>query len=91
MGRPTPRRRGAKQPSGRLTHGKRTGRNENFRYMNRSVTHAVGAFIGVLFIGYVLIFRPPVQVTVSQEAVYALATVLSGAALEVVRLRRHRR
>lgn len=59
--------------------------------MNRSVTHAVGAFIGVLFIGYVLIFRPPVQVTVSQEAVYALATVLSGAALEVVRLRRHRR
>ncbi|GGT99602.1 hypothetical protein GCM10010226_90850 [Streptomyces phaeofaciens] len=91
MGRPTPRRRRAKRPSGRFTHDKRNGRNEIFRYVNRFVTHSVGAFIGILFIGYVLIFRPSVQVTVSQEAVYAFGGVLSGAAFRVLRLRRHRR
>ncbi|MER6374064.1 hypothetical protein ABT255_38125 [Streptomyces mirabilis] len=90
MGRSTPRRHRAKQPSGRFAHGKRNGRNENFRYVNRFVTHAVGAFIGALFTGYVLIFRPSVQVTVSPGAVYALAGVLSGAMLKVFPFRRHR-
>jgi hypothetical protein len=68
----------------------RNGRNENFRYVNRFGTRVIGAFIGTLFIGYVLIFRPPVQVTVSPEAVYALGAVLSGAAFKIFRLRRHR-
>ena len=90
MKRPTPRRRRAKRPSGRFTHDKRNGRNEIFRYVNRFVTHSVGAFIGILFIGYVLIFRPSVQVTVSPGAVYALVGVLSGAMLKVFPLRRHR-
>jgi hypothetical protein len=39
----------------------------------------------------VLIFRPPVQVTVSAEAVYALGGVLSAATFEFFRLRRYRR
>lgn len=90
MGRPTPRRRRVKQPSGRFTHGERSGRNENFCYVNRFVTHAVSAFIVALFVGYVLIFRPSVQVTVSQEAACALGGALSGVAFRVFRLRRHR-
>jgi hypothetical protein len=90
MGRSTPRRRRAKRPSGPFAHDKRNGRNENFRYVNRFGKRAAAAFIGVLFIGYVLIFRPPIQVTVSQEAVYAFGGVLSGAAFRAVRLRRHR-
>ncbi|MGV9351248.1 hypothetical protein ACWDSD_42370 [Streptomyces spiralis] len=59
--------------------------------MNWFGTRAVGLFISALFTGYVLIFRPPVHVTVSSEAVYALGGVLSGAVLNVFRLRRYRR
>lgn len=91
MGRSTLRRRRAKQPSGRFTHDKRNGRNEKFRYVNLFGKLAVVAFIGSLFTGYLLIFQPPVQVTVSQEAVYALAAVLSGAAFRTFRSRRYRR
>ncbi|WP_328980673.1 hypothetical protein [Streptomyces canus] len=91
MGRSTPRRRRAKQPSGRFAHDKRNGRNEKFRYVNRFGKPAVVAFIGSLFTGYLLIFRPPVQVTVSQEAVYALGAVLSGAAFRTFHSRRYRR
>ncbi|WSQ15209.1 hypothetical protein OG604_50180 [Streptomyces sp. NBC_01231] len=91
MGRSTPRRRRDKQPSGRFPYGKRSGRNESFCYVNRFGTHALGAFLGVLFTGYVLIFRPPVQVTVSPEAVYAFGGVLSGIVFRAFRLSRHRR
>jgi hypothetical protein len=59
--------------------------------VNRFGTPAAVAFLGALFTGYVLIFRPPVHVTVSQEAVYALAGVLSGAAFKVFRHRHYRR
>ncbi|MFD8050163.1 hypothetical protein ACFV5E_42805 [Streptomyces chartreusis] len=90
MRRPTPRRRRAKRPSGRFAHGKRNGRNEKFRDVNRFGTRAIGVFIGVLFTGYVLIFRPSVHVTVSQEAVYALGAVLSGVAFRALRFGRHR-
>jgi hypothetical protein len=90
MGRSTPRRRRAKRPSGHFARGKRSGRNESFRYVNRFGKQTPVAFLCVLFTGYMLIFRPPVQVTVSPEAVYALATVLSGAAYRIFRLRRHR-
>lgn len=61
MGRSTPRRRSAKRLSGRFAHGKRNGRNEKFRDVNRFGTREVSVFIGVLFIGYVLIFRPSVS------------------------------
>ncbi|MDG9709492.1 hypothetical protein [Streptomyces sp. DH10] len=91
MGRSTPRRRRAKRPAGHFDGGKRNGRNERFRYVNRFGTPAAVAFLGALFTGYVLIFRPPVHVTVSQEAVYALAGVLSGAAFKVFRHRHYRR
>jgi hypothetical protein len=90
MGRTPPRRR-AKRPSGQFAGGKRNGRNERFRYVNRFGTQAAVAFLGVLFIGYVLVFRPPVHVTVSQEAVYALVGALSGAAFKVFRRRPYRR
>ncbi|MFE1198536.1 hypothetical protein ACFW6E_38295 [Streptomyces olivaceoviridis] len=90
MGRSTPRRRRVKQPSGRFAR-KRSGRNEKFRYVNWSGTHAVSAFIGILFIGYVLISRPPVHVTVSPEAATIAGGALSGAALRLVRFRRYRR
>ncbi|WP_217236261.1 hypothetical protein [Streptomyces sp. AC555_RSS877] len=90
MGRSTPRRRRAKQPSGRFARDKRNGRNENFRYVNRFGKRAAAAFIGVLFIGYVLIFEPPIHVTVSQEAVYALGGLMSGAAFRALHHRRHR-
>jgi hypothetical protein len=59
--------------------------------VNRFGTYAHAAFIGVLFTGYLLIFRPPVQVTVSQETVYAVGGVLSGFVFRAFRLRRHRR
>ncbi|WP_405477758.1 hypothetical protein [Streptomyces canus] len=59
--------------------------------MNRFGKPAVVAFIGSLFTGYLLIFRPPIQVTVSQEAVYALGAVLSGAAFRTFHSRRSRR
>ncbi|MFE7215142.1 hypothetical protein ACFU93_35415 [Streptomyces sp. NPDC057611] len=59
--------------------------------MNWFGTSAVGLFIGVLFTGYVLIFRPPVHLTVSKEVVYSLGGVLSGAVLNVFRLRHYRR
>jgi hypothetical protein len=91
MGRSTPQRRPAKQPSGRFAHDKRNGRNEKFRYVNRFGKPAAVAFIASLFLGYVLIFQPPVQVTVSQEAVYALGVALSGTAFRTFRIRRHRR
>ncbi|MGW0771785.1 hypothetical protein [Streptomyces sp. NPDC002676] len=90
MGRPTPRRRRVKQPSGRFAR-KRNSRNENFRYVNRIGTHAVTAFIGILFIGYLLIFRPSVHVTVSPEAATVFGGALSGAALRLLRFRRYRR
>jgi hypothetical protein len=54
-------------------------------------TRAIGAFIGFLFIGYMLILRPSVQVAVSQEAVYAVGGLVSAAAARAVRLRRDRR
>ncbi|MGW1364883.1 hypothetical protein ACWCQP_46725 [Streptomyces chartreusis] len=90
MGRSTPRRRRAKRLSGRFAHGKRNVRNEKFRDVNRFGTREVSVFIGVLFIGYVLIFRPSVHVTVSPEAVWALGAVLSGAAFRALRFGRHR-
>ncbi|MFE1290848.1 hypothetical protein [Streptomyces sp. NPDC058751] len=91
MGRSTPRRRRAKRPSGHFAASERNRRNETFRYVNRFGTHEFIAFIGTLFAGYVLIFRPVVQVTFPPEAVYALGGVLSGALLKALRLRRHRR
>ncbi|MFG2885753.1 hypothetical protein ACGFYV_26250 [Streptomyces sp. NPDC048297] len=90
MGRSTPRRRRVKQPTGRFAR-KRSSRNENFRYVNRFGTHAVAAFIGILFIGYVLIFRPPVHVTVSPETGTVFGGVLSGAVLRLLQIRRYRR
>ncbi|WP_461087668.1 hypothetical protein [Streptomyces deserti] len=90
MGRSTPRRRRAKRPYGHFARGKRNGRNEKFRYVNRFGTQTAVAFIATFFTGYVLVFRPPVQVTVSQEAVYALAGLLSGAAFKIFRRRRYR-
>ncbi|MFF4985458.1 hypothetical protein ACFY3O_36130 [Streptomyces sp. NPDC001046] len=91
MGRSTPRRRRAKRPSGHVDGGKRNRRNESLRYVNRFGTPASVAFLGVLFTGYMLVFRPPVHLTVSQEAVYALAGVLSGAAFRIFRRRHYRR
>ena len=90
MGRSTPRRRRVKQPSGRFAR-KRSGRNEKFRYVNRFGTQALTAFIGCLFVGYLLIFRPSVHVTVSAGAVTGLGGVLSGTALRLLQIRRHRR
>ncbi|MGW5609359.1 hypothetical protein ACWEWI_25285 [Streptomyces sp. NPDC003753] len=90
MGRSTPRRRRVKQSSGRFTR-KRSGRNEKFRYVNRFGTHAVSAFIVSLFIGYLLIFRPPVDVTVSDGAITGLGGVLSGTVLQLLQSRRYRR
>jgi hypothetical protein len=90
MGRSTRRRRRAKQPSGRFARSKRNVRNEKFRDMNRFGKHALSAFIGLLFIGYVLIFRPPIHVTVSPEAVTVLGVVLSGTAFRLAQTRRHR-
>ena len=93
MGR-TPRRRRTKQPSDRFASSERTGRNKNFRYVNLFDTHAIFAFLTVPFTGYVLITRPAIQVTVSQEAVYALGAVLSGTAFGAFgnrRIRRNRR
>ncbi|WP_406377110.1 hypothetical protein [Streptomyces sp. NBC_00197] len=91
MGRPTPKRRRAKRPSGHFADGERNRRNETFRYVNRFGTREFIAFIGILFGGYVLIFRPSVQVTIPPEAIYALGGVLSGALLKALRPRRHRR
>ncbi|MEW2051391.1 hypothetical protein [Streptomyces sp. NPDC005476] len=91
MRRPTPQRRRAKRPSGHFARSKRNGRNERFRYGNRFGKQAVAVFVAALFSGYVLIFRPPVQVTMSPEAVYAFGGLLSGTAFEIFRLRRHRR
>ncbi|MEV0982442.1 hypothetical protein [Streptomyces sp. NPDC049915] len=91
MGRSTPRRRRVKQPSGRFVRSKRSGRNENFRYVNRFGTLAVGVFIGILFIGYLLISRPAVHVTVTSEAATVLSGVLSGTALRLLNNRRYRR
>jgi hypothetical protein len=53
-------------------------------------TRVISAFIGFLFIGYMLILRPSVQVSVSQEAVYALSGLVSAGAVRAVRLRRDR-
>ncbi|MFF9025745.1 hypothetical protein [Streptomyces eurythermus] len=89
MGRSTLRRRRVKQPSGRFT-SKRSGRNKKFRYVNRSGTHAVAAFIGILFSGYLLISRPAVQVTVTIDAVPAAASGLAVAVLCYVRMVRSR-
>ncbi|MEU3901793.1 hypothetical protein [Streptomyces sp. NPDC029519] len=58
--------------------------------MNRSGKHAIAAFIGLVFIGYVLIFRPPIHVTVSSEAAAVLGAVLSGTMLRLLQTRRHR-
>ncbi|MFG2351825.1 hypothetical protein [Streptomyces phaeochromogenes] len=91
MGRGTPRRRRAKQLPGRFASSKRTARNENFRYVDRFGKHAIAAFLIVLFTGYVLILRPDIQVTVSQEAVYALGGLLSGTAYGTLHVRRQRR
>jgi hypothetical protein len=91
MGRSTRRRRRVKQLSGRFTQSKRSGRNEKFRYVNRSGKHVIGAFIGILFTGYLLVFRPPIHVTVSPEAGTVLGGVVSGAVLSLVQMRRHRR
>lgn len=90
MGRSTRRRRPAKQPSGRIAHLQRNLRNEKFRDVNRFGKHTVAAFIALTFVGYVLVFRPPIHVTVSSEAVTALGAVLSGTALRLVQTRRHR-
>lgn len=90
MGRSTPRRRRTKQPSGRIARRKRNVRNEKFRYVNRFGKQAFMAFIASVFVGYVLIFRPPVHVTVSSETVTALGAVLSGMAVRLVHTRRHR-
>ncbi|MFC8670221.1 hypothetical protein, partial [Streptomyces sp. NPDC057199] len=84
MGRGTPRRRRAKQPPGRFAYSNRTARNENFRYVDRFGKHVIVAFFIVLFTGYVLILRPDIQVTVSQEAVYALGGLLSGTAFRAL-------
>lgn len=59
--------------------------------MNRFGKPAAVAFIGSLFTGYLLIFQQPIEVTVSQEAVYAFGAVLSGAAFRTFRSRRYRR
>ncbi|MER7496459.1 hypothetical protein ABT033_28180 [Streptomyces pharetrae] len=91
MGRSTPRRRRVKQLSGRFTQSKRSSRNERFRYVNRFGKDAIGAFIGILFIGYLLVFRPPLHVTVSPEAGTVLGGALSGMVLSLVQMRRHRR
>ncbi len=91
MGRSTRRRRRAKQPSGRFPSGKRNVRNENFRYVNRFGKHATAAFIGLLFTGYLLIYRPHIHVTVSPETVTVLGGVLSGTAFRFFQTRRHRR
>lgn len=91
MGRSTPRRRRAKQPSGRFPRGKRNVRNENFRYVNRFGNHAMTAFIGLLFTGYLLISRPHIHVTVSPETVTVLGGVLSGTAFGFFQTRRYRR
>jgi hypothetical protein len=90
MGRSTRRRRTAKQPSGRFARRKRNVRDEKFRDVNRFGKRAIAAFIGLVFIGYVLIFRPQIHLTVSSEAATVLGAVLSGAVLRLVQTRRHR-
>ncbi|MEQ6028111.1 hypothetical protein SOM70_36775 [Streptomyces salinarius] len=90
MGRSTRRRRSTKQPSGRVARRKRNVRNEKFRDVNRFGKHAIAAFIGIVFIGYVLIYRPPIHVTVSTEAATVLGAVLSGAVLRLVQTRSNR-
>jgi hypothetical protein len=43
----------------------------------------------MLFTGYLLIFRPPVHVTVSPDALIVAGGILSGTAFRLLRLRRH--
>ncbi|MFH8939469.1 hypothetical protein [Streptomyces griseosporeus] len=59
--------------------------------MNLFGKSAVGAFLAVPFTGYLLVYRPPVQVTVSPETVLMLGTMLSAAAFRQLRTRRSRR
>ncbi|MFI9297549.1 hypothetical protein [Streptomyces gardneri] len=91
MGRIPPRRRRAKPPSGRFASSERTGRNKTFRYANRFGKHAILAFLGVLFVGYLLIFDGSVQITVPKETGYAFAAALPGALVYLRRNRRYRR
>lgn len=79
----TPRRRRAKLPSGRLPRSQRSRRNENIRYVDRVGKGAVLTFLAVLAVGYLLISRPAVHITLAPGAMYALtgAVVSSLAAL----------
>ncbi|MEV8597623.1 hypothetical protein [Streptomyces sp. NPDC052012] len=86
----TPRRRRPKPSSGRFVRTKRNVRNEKFRDMNRFGKPVIAAFIGLVFVGYLLIFRPSVHVTVSAEAVTILGGALSGAVFRLVHNRRYR-
>lgn len=85
----THRRRQAKRPSSRFARSKRIVRNEKLRGMNHFGKRALSAFIGLLFIGFVLIFRPPIHVTVSPEAVPVIGALLSGTVFRLARTRRH--
>ncbi|XIE81614.1 hypothetical protein AB6O49_34580 [Streptomyces sp. SBR177] len=48
-------------------------------------------FLGLLVTGYILIYQPQIQVTVSPEAAYALGGTLSSAVVGMYSMRRHRR
>ncbi|AOW90862.1 MULTISPECIES: hypothetical protein [Streptomyces] len=90
MGFSSPRHRRVKLPAGRIARRKRTTRNEKICNANRFGKPVVAAFLGIVFIGYVLVFGPSIHVTVSSETAAALGAALSGAALRLVQTRRHR-
>ncbi|MFH8894506.1 MULTISPECIES: hypothetical protein [unclassified Streptomyces] len=87
----TPRRRRVKQLSNRLARSQRNRRNETFRYLNQFGKHGVTAFLAIAVIGYLLIFKPDVQITVAPGAPFAFAGMLVGVALRVYQVRRRRR
>ncbi|MFE0778104.1 hypothetical protein [Streptomyces sp. NPDC058861] len=91
MGRNTPRRRKAKRLSGRSASSERRVPNKTFRFMNRFGKRAQFLFLGALVLGWMLISPPPIQVTISDQTVYAFGGVLSGAAVGASRMRRRQR
>lgn len=87
----TPRRRPVKLPSGDSALPQGIARDENFRHVNQSVKAALLVFLAVVFTGYLLILRPPVQITVSVGAPAALLSVAATAVLGTRHVRGRRR
>jgi hypothetical protein len=88
---PIPSRRRAKPSSGRPDNTEGTACNKRFRDRNCFGKGALTMLLILFLVGYALIFRPPIQISIGADPASAAAGAALGSAVGAYTARRRRR